>query len=98
MRITRQVQEDLVVRPEAFTMPAEHTLWAAYQAATAAQDGTVGQLVPALRAMVPAITAFFIDVLVMDEDRAVRNNRLALLQHIARLPRGIADLTQLEGF
>ncbi len=98
VRITRQLQETLVVRPEALTMPAEKTLWTAYQAAAASQDGTVPRLVTALRAMVPVITTFFIDVLVMDEDLAVRNNRLALLQHIASLPRGIADLSYLEGF
>jgi hypothetical protein len=34
----------------------------------------------------------------MDEDTAVRHNRLALLQHIASLPRGIVDLSYLEGF
>jgi hypothetical protein len=28
----------------------------------------------------------------------VRHNRLALLQHIASLPQGIADLSHLEGF
>src|SRR5262245_1993587 len=98
VRITRQLQETLVARPEAFTMPAEQTLWTAYQAAAAAQDGTVPQLVAALRSLVPAITMFFIDVLVMDEDLAVRNNRLALLQHIASLPKGMADLSYLEGF
>ena len=79
-------------------MPAERALWDAYQAAAASQDGTVPRLVTALRAMVPAITTFFIDVLVMDEDLAVRNNRLALLQHIASLPKGVVDLSHLEGF
>ena len=79
-------------------MPAEQTLWTSYQAAAASQDGTVAQLVAALRNLVPAITTFFIDVLVMDEDMAVRHNRLALLQHIASLPKGIADLAHLEGF
>ena len=98
VRITRQLQETLVVRPDVFTLPAEHTLWASYQAATASQDGTVVHLVTALRQLVPAITTFFIDVLVMDEDMAVRHNRLALLQHIASLPQGIADLSHLEGF
>jgi len=98
VRITRQLQETLVVRPEAFTLPAEKTLWVSYQAAAASQDGTVAQFVAALRGLVPPITTFFIDVLVMDEDMAVRNNRLALLQHIAGLPKGIADLSYLEGF
>jgi glycyl-tRNA synthetase len=98
VRITRQLQETLVVRPDAFTLPAEKTLWVSYQEAAASQDGTVAQLVAALRNLVPAITTFFIDVLVMDEDMAVRNNRLALLQHIASLPKSIVDLSYLEGF
>ena len=86
------------MRPDVFTLPAEHTLWASYQAAASSRDGTVPHLVAALRHLVPAITTFFIDVLVMDEDMAVRHNRLALLQHIARLPQGMADLSCLEGF
>jgi glycyl-tRNA synthetase len=98
VRITRPLQETLSVRPDMFTLPAEHTLWASYQAAAAAQDGTVARLVTTLRHLVPAITTFFIDVLVMDEEMAVRHNRLALLQHIASLPQGIADLSHLEGF
>ena len=51
-----------------------------------------------LRRLEPAITRFFEAVLVMDEDLTVRANRLALLQHIADLARGIADLSELEGF
>jgi glycyl-tRNA synthetase len=98
VRITRQLQEALVVQPAHFTMPAEKALWAAYQAAAASQDGTVTRLVAALRSIVPAITTFFIEVLVMDEDLALRHNRLALLQHIASVPKGIADLSHLEGF
>ncbi len=34
----------------------------------------------------------------MDEDAAVRENRLALLQGVAGLAKGMADLAQLEGF
>jgi glycyl-tRNA synthetase beta subunit len=34
----------------------------------------------------------------MAEDQATRENRLALLQHIANLTKGIADLSQLPGF
>lgn len=98
VRITRQLQETLAVRPDAFTVPAEKTLWVASQEAAAAQDGTVAQLVAALRGLVPAITTFFIDVLVMDADLTLRHNRLALLQHIASLPKGIVDLSYLEGF
>jgi glycyl-tRNA synthetase beta subunit len=34
----------------------------------------------------------------MAEEKAVRENRLALLQQIAALPTGIVDLSKLEGF
>jgi glycyl-tRNA synthetase beta subunit len=37
-------------------------------------------------------------VLVMTEDETLRENRLALLQRIARLTKGIVDLTKVEGF
>jgi len=48
--------------------------------------------------MIPAVNAFFDSVLVMTEDVRVRNNRLALLQRIAALTKGAADLSRLEGF
>ncbi len=98
VRITRSLEAALPVHPEAFGIPAEQNLWAAYQAAAALCDGTVPRLVEALRSLVPAITIFFVDVLVMDDDLAVRHNRLAMLQHIAALPHGVADFSQLEGF
>ncbi|MFN2201991.1 MAG: hypothetical protein ACK2UO_12340 [Caldilineaceae bacterium] len=48
--------------------------------------------------MVPAINRFFDDILVMAEDTQTRENRLALLQRIANLAEGMADLSELEGF
>jgi glycyl-tRNA synthetase len=51
--------------------------------------------------MVDVIDHFFAKesgVLVMAEDEALRENRLALLQHVAGLANGIVDLSQLEGF
>ena len=41
---------------------------------------------------------FFDAVLVMADDTAVRQARLALVQRIAALPDGLADLSQLQGF
>lgn len=35
---------------------------------------------------------------ILQEDEGVRNNMLALLQKIADLPRGVADLSALPGF
>ena len=48
--------------------------------------------------MIPAISGFFDDVLVMAPELDVRVNRLALLQAIARLARGVADFSKLESF
>ena len=48
--------------------------------------------------MIPEINAFFDKVLVMAEDKSVRQNRLALLQRVAALASGRADLSRLEGF
>ena len=48
--------------------------------------------------MIPAIDKFFEDVLVMVEDEKVRDNRLVLLQRIAALAYGVADMSKLEGF
>lgn len=43
----------------------------------------------------PAVDAFFDNVMVMDEDAAVRNNRLALLKQLHGLFIGIADIALL---
>jgi glycyl-tRNA synthetase beta subunit len=55
-------------------------------------------LVQALRGLQPAIDAFFDAVLVMADDPDLRTARLALVQHIAALPEGLADLASLRGF
>jgi glycyl-tRNA synthetase beta chain len=44
-----------------------------------------------------AVDAFFDGVMVMDEDRAVRETRLALLWRLRNLFTGIADLSRLPG-
>ena len=100
VRITRSLDDTLTLRPGAFDLPAEKALCDAYQSAAKALDGnaSVTRFIAALRNLEPAITTFFLDVLVMDEDPARRDNRLALLQGISALPGGIADLSQLEGF
>jgi len=55
-------------------------------------------LLAALDDLVPVITRFFEDVLVMDKDEALRRNRLGLLQGISALTEGIVDLSLVEGF
>jgi len=98
VRITRDQETRFDLHPDQFALPAEKALLAAYEQAALAADGTLPTFVQLLRQMEPAISQFFEDVLVMDEDTAVRQNRLALLQHISHLTDGLADLSELEGF
>ena len=48
--------------------------------------------------MVPDINQFFDNVLVMDKDTIIKENRLAILQKISTMSKGLADLSLLEGF
>ena len=100
LRIVRDQRELFALHPEAFGDPYEQRLYQAYEAC-ARQVGprsSVDELLTAFLPMLDAINVFFDKVLVMDPDPAIRQNRLALLQHISGLTDGIADLTQLEGF
>ncbi|MCF6277402.1 MAG: glycine--tRNA ligase subunit beta, partial [Anaerolineales bacterium] len=77
---------------------AEKQLYAAIQKTVNGQPSTIRQALEAVSKLVPAINKFFDDVLVMDEDEAVKANRLALVGQIAGLTNGLADLSQLQGF
>jgi glycyl-tRNA synthetase beta chain len=100
IRIVREQDERYAFQPDVDPEPATQALWKAYQAAqtqiTPMSD--VDRLLTALHPMIPAIDGFFDDVLVMHEDRALRESRLGLLQDIWELGRGIIDVTRLEGF
>ncbi len=100
VRITRDQKETFAVDPARFEDPAERELYAALQTAQAASraPGSVDDLFNAFLPMIPAINRFFEAVMVMAEDPALRANRLGLLQEIAALARGVADLSTLEGF
>ena len=99
-RMTRELDGTTPVLPAALQHAAEQDLWRGLQAAEAAcaQHSSVDELLRALQPLAPLVVKFFEDVLVMDEDAAVRSNRLGLLQRVAALGTGIADLAKLEGF
>ncbi len=99
-RMTRELDGTTPVLPAALQHAAEQDLWRGLQAAEAAcaQHSSVDGLLRALQPLAPLVVKFFEDVLVMDEDAAVRSNRLGLLQRVAALGTGIADLAKLEGF
>ncbi len=98
VRIIRKVTDKHELRVSDLTLDQEKDLAAALGGAQLAADGTVATFVASLWQLAPAINKFFDDVMVMDEDENVRNNRLALMQGIAGLAKGIADLSELEGF
>ncbi len=77
---------------------AEKELYEAILKTEDAASNTVNEVLSVVETLVPAINNFFDNVLVMDEDDAVKENRLALVGKIASLTDGIADLSHLEGF
>jgi glycyl-tRNA synthetase len=100
VRITRTEEQVYALDPADLVEPESKAL---YQALRQAQEALtpkpeIDEVLSAIQTLVPAITAFFDKVLVMDEDPTLRNNRLGLLQEIGALTHGLADLQQLEGF
>jgi glycyl-tRNA synthetase beta subunit len=103
VRITRDVEQPFELDPGRFAEPAERALYEAYQQAEAqvTPQSSVEDFLAAFRPLVDRIDYYFAresGVMVMAEDRALRENRLAQLQRIAALADGIADLSKLEGF
>jgi glycyl-tRNA synthetase len=100
VRITRDQKERYQVDRELFVEPEERDLFAALRTAEEQPrlPGSVDGFLDAFLPMIPAINKFFDKVLVMDENQARRSNRLGLLQRIASLADGVADLSRLEGF
>ncbi|HEV2494097.1 MAG TPA: glycine--tRNA ligase subunit beta [Terriglobia bacterium] len=79
----------------------EIELYEAYRSVAEEADrlATAGQYEEALRTIStlrPAVDRFFDEVLVMAEDKTVRQNRLRLLDRLNQLFSGITDLSQIE--
>jgi len=100
VRITRDQKQDYEVNPANFVLDGEKNLWNAYQdaprtlEAVISVDGFLNSFLP----MIPAVNKFFDEVLVMDQDQTLRENRLGVLQKISGMASGVADLSKLEGF
>jgi glycyl-tRNA synthetase len=100
VRIVRDQETRYPVDPERFVEGASVALYEALRGAEAQipEGPSMDQVLGAIGSLVPAINAFFDEVLVMDQDRALRENRLGLVQAIASLTDRVADLSYLEGF
>jgi glycyl-tRNA synthetase len=103
VRITRDFPERFPLDPARFVHPIERELYDAWQKAhqQVRPDSSVDDFFTAFLPLVDVIDRFFAretGVMVMAEDPALRENRLALLQHIVALADGIVDLRWMEGF
>jgi len=100
VRIVREVRETFPLHSDGFVEPATRRLHEAYQTCQAqiSPQSTIDGLFIAFQPMIEPINIFFDEVLVMTKEKALRENRLALLQRIAGLTEGIVDLTKVEGF
>jgi glycyl-tRNA synthetase len=98
VRITRDQKEKYTFKSEAFVEEAERKLYGAVSAQPSTFGGDVDALLNGIVALIPSINTFFDKVLVMAEEHSIRENRLGLLQRIAGLADGVADLSKLEGF
>jgi glycyl-tRNA synthetase len=78
--------------------PAEKGLFQALTKSVPHPPASIDEFLTVVSGLIPAINTFFEQVLVMAEEPALRQNRLALLARIASLANGLADLSKLEGF
>ncbi len=90
------------VEPSLFRLPAEETLFAAVNRAESDAAQAIGRedfaaAMLALSGLREPVDAFFEQVLVNDEDAAVRANRLALLSRIRAATGQVADFSRIAG-
>jgi glycyl-tRNA synthetase len=99
-RIVRDYAELFPLDLGLFEFPAEKTLYETYLACQEriGPDMELEEFFAAFEPLVAPIDQYFVDVFVMVEDKTLRENRLALLQRIARLAEGIVDLSKVIGF
>lgn len=96
----KQIESAWEVDASTFEKEEEKALWSAYlEAADKIHPGVdVKTFAEASLLLIQPLEDFFNNVFVMAEDERIRNNRLALLQKVASLTKGIADLSVLPGF
>jgi glycyl-tRNA synthetase len=97
VRITRD-QKIYKVNEKSLHEVEERTLFEALNLQSKDFNGEVDAFLNVVVKLIPSITSFFDKVLVMAEEKNARENRLGLLQRIASLSDGVADLSKLEGF
>lgn len=93
-RVLRILKEEAgEVKPELFVEDAEKALYQAVQSVSF--DGDYAKYLKDLTQINPAVTKFFDDVLVMDKDEKIKNNRLALLKSLKNKYIILTDFSKL---
>ena len=92
LRILKDVCGD--VNPALFSLQAEKDLYNEVKTVEFKDDYT--QYLQSLIAINPAVTKFFDDVLVMDKDEKIKNNRLALLNELKNKYIMLTDFSKLN--
>ncbi|PWG00774.1 glycine--tRNA ligase subunit beta [Levilactobacillus bambusae] len=98
IRISKKADQRVAeqrVNPELFENEAEAALHDAVQTLPKAAENGLSTLYEALAALQPIIDHYFDDTMVMAEDEAVRNNRLAELSQLAVWTYPLGDLDLL---
>lgn len=96
----KDVDTDMKVDEAAFETDEERALWSTFMSTKSKiyPGIEIDEFVEISSELLQPLEDFFNNVFVMVEDERIRKNRLALLNKIADLPRGIADLSVLPGF
>ena len=99
-RITRGEEETFTVQPEMLEDDAEKELFAAVLGAESVDRkmGSIDDFFTMFQPLVPVITRYFDEVLVMAEEPELRINRLGTIQRVVKLAKNVLDLSRLEGF
>ncbi len=96
--LCKKIEEETAINPQLFAVEDEATLHAATVAASkevliAATAYDYAAVLAQAVKLVDPINKFFEDVMVMDEDVRVKNNRLALLSAVKDITHAVGDLS-----
>ena len=98
VRITRDQKKTYKVKEKSLREVEETTLYELFNLQSTTFNGDVDAFLNVVVKLVPSITSFFDKIMVMAEEKELRENRLGLMQQMAGLSDGVADLSKLDGF
>ena len=97
MNLVKKEQNSSEIAPENFTEAAETRLYKAFDDVNSRWSNLTNdeKFKNLVKIVVPEISNFFENVMVMVDDEKVKNNRLALLTALSNLTKTFADFTQI---